>query len=158
MIVIPGPYYRPIEFESPGVGPPSETVFKQCGIFIIRKVWNKPSLLVLSPGYASELSVEVVKNTEGWVVTILTILKAMSHWWSLGWNLVKTTGLHINDCCCCCCYCYYYFTITVTSITKDNFWIVIYSLQCLSISLILTAVLWTWIIIFHLWVEKLRLS
>ena len=38
MIVIPGPYYRPIEFESPEAGPPLETVFKQCGIFIIRKV------------------------------------------------------------------------------------------------------------------------
>lgn len=68
MIAIPGPYYRPTEFDSPGMGPPSETGLKQCGVVILGTVWNELNLLVLSPGYVSELSVEVGEKTEGWVV------------------------------------------------------------------------------------------
>lgn len=82
--------------------------------------------LVLSPRNVSELSVEVVENKEGWVETILAILKATLLVSRLEF---KTIGSQINYYCCCC----YYFTIVIKSMTKDNFWIVIYSLQSLHV-------------------------
>lgn len=84
--------------------------------------------LVLSPGNVSELSVEVVENKEGWVETILAILKATLLVSRLEF---KTIGSQINY--YCCCYYYYYFTIVIKSMTKDNFWMVIYSLQSLCV-------------------------
>lgn len=110
--------------------------------------------LVLSPGNVSELSVEVVENTEGWVETILAILKATRLVSRLEF---KTTGSQINYYCCCCYYYYYYFTVVIKSMTKDNFWIVIYTLQSLCVFPILIEALWN-CLIFQLWMEKLMLG
>lgn len=94
---------------------------------------------------------EVVENKEGWVETILAILKATLLVSRLEF---KTTGSQINYYCCCC---YYYFTLVIKSMTKDNFWIVIYSLQSLCVFPVLIEALWN-CLIFHLWMEKLMLG
>lgn len=72
MVIIPGSYSRPTEFEPPGVGPQKLSLTNVL-FFIIRKVCNRTSPLVLSPGYVSELSVQVAENAAVWVVVTMLL-------------------------------------------------------------------------------------